>query len=107
MGFLRLSGYYRRFIKNYGKLAKPLKSLLKKKAFKWDELATDAFEKLKKVMTISHVLALPNFDNLFKVDSDASGNVVGVVLTQEGRPVAYFSKDYLHNIRTYPSMKKR
>ncbi len=84
-GFLGLAGYYRRFIKGYGGLSKPLTELLKKDKFAWDEEATRAFEELKMVMTTAPILAMPNYAKPFTIKVDISGYSIGAVL-KEGDP---------------------
>ena len=91
-GFLRLTGYYRKFVWNYGKIATPLTSLLKKSAFTWTSAADHAFQALKYVMCSTPILSLLYFTKTFVLECDASGKGIGVVLMQDGKPLAFTSK---------------
>lgn len=79
-GFLRLVGYYRRFIRQYGVISKPLTELLKKDGFHLTQDATSAFEKLKEALTTALVLSLPSPDKQFIVETDACDVGIRVVL---------------------------
>jgi hypothetical protein len=90
--FLGLTGYYRRFVKGYGVLAKPLTNILRLKQFAWSPEAQLVVDNLKVAMTRTPVLALPNFQDTFTIEIDACSEGIGAVLMQHGRTIAYLSK---------------
>lgn len=95
--FLGMCNYYRRYVQNFAKIAKPLHNLCRKDIpFIWNENCEIAFEQLKKLLTTSPILIFPNFGDTFIVTTDASDYAVGAVISQGNipydKPIQYFSK---------------
>ena len=97
--FLGLTGFYRRFIRDYAAAAAPLTTLLCKDNFHWTPEAQSVFQHLKKLMTQAPVLASPNFSLPFTVEINASVYAIGAVLTQQSRPIAFSSKQLCPRIQ--------
>nr|AAX96295.1 retrotransposon protein, putative, Ty3-gypsy sub-class [Oryza sativa Japonica Group]ABA91783.1 retrotransposon protein, putative, Ty3-gypsy subclass [Oryza sativa Japonica Group] len=102
--FLGLAGYYRRFIENFSRIARPMTRLLKKdEKFKWTAECDKSFEELKKKLVSAPVLILPDQMKDFQVYCDASRHGLGCVLMQEGRVVAYASRQLRPHEGNYPT----
>ena len=103
--FLGLAGYYRRFVKHFGIISKPLTDLLRKGVvYVWTTSQDQAFSALKHALTTAPVLALPDFSRPFAVETDASGTGIGAMLMQGGHPLAFLSKalgPHLQGLSTY------
>lgn len=97
MSFLGLAGYYRKFIKDFSKIAKPLSELLKKDVtWSWGEKEQIAFADLKEVLTTAPILQYPDFEKPFLLTTDASNKAIGAVLSQgeigKDLPISYASR---------------
>ena len=97
--FLGFCNFYRRFIQEYGRVARPLNLLTRKDTpFQWTKDCQKAFNKLKGALTLTPVLRHYQPEKETKVETDASNGVVAGVLsqldqdTQLWHPIAYFSK---------------
>jgi hypothetical protein len=91
--FLGLAGHYRKFVKTFGIISRPLTDLLKKNTlFIWTSSHEESFQALKTALLTSPILALPDFTKASSIETYASGSGVGAVLMQEGPPLSYSSK---------------
>ena len=91
--FLGLAGYYRKFIKDFSLVASPMTKLTRKGVkFEWSNKCEESFQSLKKSLTTAPVLTIPNGNEGFVVFSDASLVGLGCVLMQDGKVVAYASR---------------
>ena len=102
--FLGLAGYYRRFVEGFSIITKPLTNLLKKNViFKWDAKCEEIFEELKKRLISTPVLTLPSGNGGFVIFTDASQQGLGCVLMQDGKVIAYASRQLRSHELNYPT----
>ena len=102
--FLGLAGYYRRFVEGFSKLASPLTQLTRKNVkFQWNENCEKSFEELKHRLVTAPILSIPSGSGGFIVYSDASNNGLGRVVMQNGKVVAYASKQVKEYEKKYPT----
>ncbi|GJS77466.1 putative reverse transcriptase domain-containing protein [Tanacetum coccineum] len=100
--FLGLIGYYRRFIKGFSKIAKPMTKLTQKNVkFDWSEKAEAAFQLLKQKLCSAPILALPEGSENFMVYYDASRKGLGIVLMQREKVIAYASRQLKIHEKNY------
>ena len=104
--FFGLANYYRRFVKNFGNIAKPLHHLTEKTAkFEWTEQAQSAFEELRLRLVTAPVLAFPDYTRHFILDTDASETGVGAVLSQLCEDVSECVVAYASRVLTRPERR--
>jgi hypothetical protein len=102
--FLGLAGYYRRFIEGFSKTVRPMTTLLQKdKKFEWTNACERSFCELKRKLTITPLLVLPDIHKNFTIYYDASRQGLGCVLMQEGRVIAYASRQLKPHEQNYPT----
>jgi hypothetical protein len=102
--FLGLVGYYRRFIEGFFKISKPMTKLLEKgKTFEWMPRREASFQELKKRLTTTSVLTMPNMEKSFSIYCDAYRQDLGCVLIQDGHVVAYASRKLRKHEEKYPT----
>ena len=102
--FLGLAGYYRRFVKGFSVIAFSLTKLLWKGVkFEWDDKCQSSFEQLKKILVEVPVLTQPTPGREYAMYSDASKIGLGCVLMQNGKVVAYSSRQLKPHEQNYPT----
>nr|AAM01007.1 Putative retroelement [Oryza sativa Japonica Group] len=102
--FLGLAGYYRRFIENFSKIAKPMTRLLQKDVkYKWSEECAQSFQELKNRLISAPILILPDPKKGFQVYCNASKFGLACVLMQDGKVVAYASRQLRPHEKNYPT----
>ncbi|TYK04048.1 pol protein [Cucumis melo var. makuwa] len=102
--FLGLAGYYRRFVEKFSRIATPLTQLTRKGAsFIWSKACEDSFQNLKQKLVTAPVLTVPDGSGSFVIYSDASKKGLGCVLMQQGKVVAYASRQLKSHEQNYPT----
>ena len=100
----QLAGYYKRFVKGFSMIATLMIRLLQKNVkFEWSEMCQVSFDKLKAFLTEASVLTQPTYGKEYVIFSDASLNGLGCVLMQEGKVVAYASRQLKSHEKNYPT----
>jgi hypothetical protein len=103
-GFLGMAGYYRRFIEGFSKIAGPMTKLLRKNTpFEWSKKCEESFQKLKRRLTTTPILAVPETRKDYTVYCDASKNGLGCVLMQDRKVIAYGSRQLKPHEVNYPT----
>ena len=90
--FHGFASFYRRFMSHFSSIMAPITSCMREGKFEWTQAATEAFNLIKERLTTAPILVLPDFSVTFELHCDASKLGVGTILSQQGRPVVYYSE---------------
>jgi hypothetical protein len=105
--FLGAIQYWRRFIPNFSFIATPLHALTSvKNTFQWEGKQQKTFNILKEKISTAPVLALPNIQQLFEIETDVSGYTMGAILMQYRKPIRYHSETFNQVVVNYPTYDK-
>ena len=97
--FRGLVTFYRKFVQNFSHICTPLLDIIKggkKTKLQWTTQEDDTFQYLKRSVAQYPILALPTFNKLFIVETNASNLAIGVVFSQDGRTIAFFSQKLIN-----------
>jgi hypothetical protein len=96
--FLGFCNFYHHFIHHFANISRPLNHLTGNVPFEWTTECQEAFDKLKSLVTSSPILTMPNYENMFCLETDASGYACGAILQQKHNknwhPIAFMSKSF-------------
>jgi hypothetical protein len=105
--FLGAVQYWRRFIANFSFIAAPLHALTSvKRSFQWEGKQQKTFDTLKGKISTAPVLALPDLQQPFEIETDASGYAMGAVLMQHRKPICFHSETFSQAVVNYPTYDK-
>jgi RNase H-like domain found in reverse transcriptase/Reverse transcriptase (RNA-dependent DNA polymerase)/Integrase zinc binding domain len=105
--FLGLLGYYRKFIKDFAKITKPMTTCLKKgQKVEHTKSFIECFNVCKNLLTSEPILAYPDFSKTFELMTDASNYAIGAVLMQGGHPISYASRTLNSAETNYSTIEK-
>jgi hypothetical protein len=106
--FHGLASFYRKFIINFSGICTPMldTAKMKHKSFSWTKEAEILFKVLKEKITEQPILVLPDFGKTFQERCDASGLAIGAVLSQDNRPISYFSEKLNDTNKKYSTYDK-
>ena len=105
--FIGLASYYRRFVREFARLAAPLHKLQRKNiTFIWTKECELSFQSLKSSLATAPILPYPDFTKEFQLETDASDLGIGCVLSQDGHVISYASRTLNRHEKNYSTIEK-